>query len=358
MSIKSLGVRTDYSNAEHLRKWLNSHNVINQSLAFIKEEYHLIIPLTISKEEAKKLFTLYKNELQLDIDVFQFEEKEHSPKNLFEAVKNSIPLNLHKYIPKAYDMIGDIVIVDIPDELIDYKTIIGNSLHNLFPSINTVYRKASSVSGEYRIRQLELISGEQNCDTIHLEYGIKIVVNVCETYFSPRLGDEHHRIANSVKNEDCVVDLFTGVGSFPLHIAKKHEATIYAIDINENAIICLQKSISINKLKGVIHPLQGDCREIIEKIPKADKVIMNLPSKSLEYIDVACEIMKSEGILYFYFFSPEESPKEEMIEKLRIELQKNNRKIGKIIDYRRVRDSAPREIQACLEISITPASES
>jgi tRNA (guanine37-N1)-methyltransferase len=354
MSVKSIGIRTDYSNAEHLRKWLSSHKVINQSLSFIKEEHNLIIPLTISEEEAKNLFSSYQNKVHLEVGVFQFEKKEHTPKNLFESVKNTIPSSLHKYIPKAYDMIGDIVIVDIPNELIEYKTIIGNSLYSLFPSINTVYRKASSVSGKYRIRQLEFLSGEQNCDTIHLEYGIKIAVNICETYFSPRLGDEHQRVANSVKEEECIVDLFTGVGSFPLHIAKKHDANIYAIDINENAIVCLEKSISINKLKGVIHPIQGDCREVVDKIPKADKVIMNLPSKSLDYIDVACKIMKPKGILYFYYFSSEESPKEEMIERLEIELQKSNWKIREVLDYRRVRDSAPREIQACLELVVTP----
>ena len=61
---------------------------------------------------------------------------------------------------------------------------------------------------------------------MHQEHGIKIFTNVCKAYFSPRLGDEHKRVSDKVKNDEIVVDLFTGVGSFPLHIARKKDATI------------------------------------------------------------------------------------------------------------------------------------
>jgi len=357
MYIESIGIGINYSKAENLRKWLSSHNAINQSLSFIKEENSLIIPLIFSEEETRNLLMSYSEDVQFIIDVFQFKEKDYHPKNLFEAVQEVIPSNLHKYIPKAYDMIGDIVIVDIPEEISEHNNTIGSALLDLFPSIISVYRKASSVSGEYRIRQLELIAGEEKCKTVHLEYGIRISVDVCETYFSPRLGDEHKRVANSVKQNECIIDLFTGVGSFPLHIAKNHETEVYAIDINKNAIECLEKSIPLNKLKGTIHPIHSDCREAVKSIPKANRVIMNLPSKSLEFVDIISEILKPNGILYFYYFTSEKSSKEDMIKELNKKLVKSGWKINKTLDFRKVRESAPREIQACLEVSIVPLSE-
>ncbi|MCG3220163.1 MAG: class I SAM-dependent methyltransferase family protein [Candidatus Heimdallarchaeota archaeon] len=356
MHLESIGIRINYSKAEHLRKWLSSHNALNQSLSFIKEENSLIMPLILSEEEASNLLMTYIEDVQFIIGVFQFEEKDFHPKNLFEVVKKIIPANQHKYIPKAYDMIGDIVIVDIPEEISNYNNEIGSSLRDLFPSINSVYRKASSVSGEFRIRELELIAGEEKCETVHLEYGIRVSVNVCKTYFSPRLGEEHKRVADSVKQNECIIDLFTGVGSFPLHIAKNHESEVYAIDINKNAIECLEKSILMNKLKGTIHPIHSDCREAVKSIPKADRVIMNLPSKSLEFVDITCDILKPNGILYFYYFTSEKSPKEDMIKELNKKLTKSGWKIKKTLDFRKVRDSAPREIQACLEVSIVPLS--
>jgi len=266
MQKELVGIRVGYSNAENLRKWLSSYNAINQSLSFIKEEDYLVIPLTLSIEEAENLLTVYSEDVKFTLDVFRFEEKEFHPKNLFEAVEEIIPENLHNFIPKAYDMIGDIVIIDISDEVLMYKKIIGNALQRLLPSINSVFRKASSVSGDFRIRELELIAGEEKCETTHLEYGVRISVDVCKTYFSPRLGEEHRKVADSVKAGECVIDLFTGVGSFPLHIAKKQEASIYAIDINRNAVECLEKSITMNKLVGTIFPIHGDCREVAKSI--------------------------------------------------------------------------------------------
>jgi tRNA (guanine37-N1)-methyltransferase len=356
MHKESVGIKIGYSDAEHMRKWLSSYNAINQSLSFIKEDKNLIIPLILSVKEAENLLTVYGKDVQISIDIFQFKEKDFQPKNLFEAVKEIIPAELHEYIPKAYDMIGDIVIIDIPDEVSRYKKAIGSSLLKLFPSINSVYRKASSVSGEFRTRELDLIAGEEKCKTIHIEYGVKISVNVCETYFSPRLGEEHRRVADSAKEDECIVDLFAGVGSFPLHIAKNHKADIYAIDINKCAIECLKESISMNKLIGTIYPIHGDCREAIKSISKANRVIMNLPSRSREFIDVACNIIEPGGTLYFYFFTEEKNSKEGLSEMLDKELAKSSWKIDEIIDFRKVRESAPREIQACLEVSISPLS--
>ena len=357
MQTESVGIRINYSNVETLRKWLSTHNAIDQSLTFAKEKDFLTIPLTLSEKDARKLLSAYGKEIKFEIGTYKFKEKDSRPRNLFEAVEESIPSTHHEFIPKSYDIIGDIVIVDIPEEISKYNEIIGKSLHDLFPSINTVYRKASSVSGEYRIRELELIAGVEKCETIHLEYGVKIYVNVCETYFSPRLGEEHKKVADSVKSNEHIVDLFTGVGSFPLHIAKRHKTTVFAIDINKSAIECLKKSIQNNKFKGTIHPIHGDCRKAIKTIPKADRVIMNLPSKSLEYVSIACEILKPGGILYFYNFIPEGCTMEENFEELSKELAKSRWKINELLDFRKIRDSAPREIQACLEVSITPLSE-
>jgi len=354
MEIESAGIKTVNSEAEPLRKWLQNHNVIDHSLSFNREEGKLVMPLNLTKREASKLLSNYSSETEFIIDIFHFSKKTVKAKSLQEAVAMHIPESHHEFIPKSYDLIGDIAIVDILDEIINYRKIIGESLLNLFPSISSVYRKASAVSGLMRIRELDLIAGEKKCETIHLEHGIRIFVNVCETYFSPRLGEEHKRVADEVRNNECIVDLFTGVGSFPLHIAKVSDAIIYAIDINETAIECLKKSITLNKLKGKIIPLVGDSREVTKTLKPADRVIMNLPSKSLEYLDIASQILKPEGILHFYHFISAENPKENLITILEDALIKFNKRIKQVISFRKVRESAPSEIQASLEISIEP----
>ena len=355
MQIKSIGVKIRFKNAETLRKTLLSHGVIDTSLDFMRDENHLIIPLILAKDEARKMLssTTIKG---YELNSYRFTQKDVQPKNLYEAASKHIPENLHEFIPKAYDVIGEIAIVDITEEVIEYKKEIGEALFSLFPSLKTVYRKTSAVSGQLRTRGLELLAGEKKCETIHLEHGVTIFVDACETYFSPRLVHEHKRVTDLIKEGEIIIDLFTGVGPFPLHIAQNRNSTIYALDINPKAIECLEKSLFLNKLKGLIKPLYGDCRELSSSLPKADRVIMNLPSYSQDYIDVVCQILKPGGIIHFYQFVATEDGKDKVVNILTKELAKFDWEIKEIIDFHKVRESAPREIHACLEVVVSPQS--
>ncbi len=354
MKYTSLGIQILYSKAENILSILRKHRIINVDLEFIRKDKTIVIPVNTTDDKLRSILESATIDFDFSIDVFAFIEKVKQPKNLFEVVKDSIPRNLQEHIPKAYDIIGDIVIIDIPEEILTYKSEFGKAFLSLFPSIKTVYRKASAVSGELRIREIEYLSGEKKCETIHSEHGIKIAVNVCEAYFSPRLGHEHKRVADQSKEGEVIIDLFSGVGSFPLHITKRKKITVHAIDINKEALKCLGKSIKINNLIGVIIPTQGDCRRVADTLPKADRIIMNLPGKAQEYIDVICKIAKPSSIIYFYQFVSSSSPFEEMKEMLKEKLKEQNWIINEIISFEKIRESAPREIHACLEASITP----
>ncbi len=354
MKIKSCGIQVPYSSAEFILNILRKHRIINLELEFIRKEKAIVIPVLISIEELKKVLESVAIEFKYILDSFCFVKKEKQPNNLFEAVNESIPENLHDRIPKAFDIIGDIVIIDIPEDLLTYKLELGEALLTLFPSINSVYRKASAVSGELRIREIEHLSGKMKCETIHIEHGVKIAVNICNSYFSPRLGHEHKRIADLVKEGEIVIDLFTGVGSFPLHITKYNICTVHAIDINKEALISLEKSVAINNLKGMIIPTHGDCRLVVDTLPKADKIIMNLPGKAHDYIDVACKIAKPGTIIYFYQFVSDTDSLKEMEKILTDKLSKQDWQIKEIISFEKIRESAPREIHACLEVAVIP----
>ena len=126
--------------------------------------------------------------------------------------------------------------------------------------------------------------------------------------------------------------------------------------LSKEALKCLKQSIKQNKVIGEILPINEDIRIAAKSLPKADRVIMNLPSKSHEFINVACEIIKPKGILYFYHFVPDENAEETITEILRKELKKCSWQINRKINFHKVRESAPREIHACLEVAIHPSS--
>ena len=111
-----------------------------------------------------------------------------------------------------------------------------------------------------------------------------------------------------------------------------------------------------NKLKGEIIPLLGDCRELVDSLPKVDRVIMNLPSNSIDFIDIVCKISKPNSLLHFYGFYSKENAQSTSSELLRKKLKENNWQIIDILNFQKIRESAPYEIHACLDVLIAPFS--
>ena len=90
----------------------------------------------------------------------------------------------------AFDQIGDIIIVRIPDSLISKKQIIGKTLLEQVSTANSVFYQSSPVEGDFRTRQLEVIAGEDKTQTEYKENGCRFIVDVEKAFFSPRLSTE------------------------------------------------------------------------------------------------------------------------------------------------------------------------
>ena len=69
----------------------------------------------------------------------------------------------------AFDQIGDIIVVRIPDSLLSKKKIIGETLIEQVKTANSVFYQSSDVSGEFRTRKLELLAGEDKTETEYKE---------------------------------------------------------------------------------------------------------------------------------------------------------------------------------------------
>jgi len=65
----------------------------------------------------------------------------------------------------AFDQIGDIIIVRIPDSLLSKKKIIGETLLKEVKIARSVFYQASDVEGDFRTRNLEILAGEDNTET-------------------------------------------------------------------------------------------------------------------------------------------------------------------------------------------------
>lgn len=206
---------------------------------------------------------------------------------------------LNEELPRSYDLIGDVALIKLPDVLIPYKEKIGDAMIKATPCIRVVMMD-SGVKGEFRVRELERISGTGTSETVHKEFGVKIAVDPSFVYFNPRLASERARIALAVKKGETVIDMFSGVSPFPVVISKlAHPKVIYSIDLNPEAERFTKMNIEMNHIKNIVSII-GDAREVVKQLPKADRIIMNLPQSSDEFLDSAMESAKTGAVIHMH----------------------------------------------------------
>lgn len=202
----------------------------------------------------------------------------------------------------AFDQIGSKIILRIPDSLLSRKKLIGQVLLEKVKTAKSVFYQSSPVEGDYRIRKLELLAGEDSTETEYKEHGCRFKIDVEKTFFSPRLATERLRIADLVKDGEIVINMFGGVGMFSIIAAKKKKCHVYNIDINPHAAKLCLENINLNKLEGTVESIEGDAADVIEKrlVGVGDRVLMLLPERSDEFLDSAIKALKNKGILHYY----------------------------------------------------------
>lgn len=225
------------------------------------------------------------------------EERTERPADYREVL--DFPDWLAEELPNSYDIIGDIALIKLTETLLPYKEQIGEAMIEASPNIRAVMSDRG-VKGEFRIRELEKIAGTGTSETVHKEFGTKIATDPSLVYFNPRLAGERARIALEVKKGEVIIDMFAGVAPFPLVISKlARPKIVYAIDLNPEAERFMKKNIGLNDAECIV-PIIGDAREAVKNLPPADRIIMNLPQSSEEFLDSALESAKSGATIHLH----------------------------------------------------------
>ena len=281
----------------------------------------------------------------VDIDLEPMKKVAHNFSELLEGELTSEEI---ENLRTSFDTIGDIVILEIPDDLVDKKQIIGDAALK-FTKRKSIYMKKSAIKGTIRIRDLEFLSGVDEPITIHKEHGARLKLNVREVYFSPRLATERKRVMESVEDGEKILDMFCGIGPFPIVIAKNKNVDITAVDINKSAIKYLNENIKLNKMKGNIQTYCGDVREVSECFKtKFNRIIMNLPGLAYTFLDVAFNLIEDNGIINYYEFS---DSYEQGIKRLENAAKVAGKKV-EIVNCRKVKSTSPGEWHVAIDAKI------
>lgn len=282
------------------------------------------------------------------IEDIELEPTKRVPHNFAEILEDELSPEEIENLKTSFDTIGDIVILEIPDELQDKKQLIGDAAYK-FTKRKAIYMKKSAIKGTIRVRDLEFLSGVDDSLTIHKEHGVRLKLDVREVYFSPRLATERKRVMESVKDGEKILDMFCGIGPFPIVIARNKDVDITAVDINEAAIKYLDENIKLNKLKGNIESYCGDVREVSKGFKtKFDRIIMNLPGLAYSFLDVAIDLIEDDGIINYYEFS---DSYEQGIKRLNEAASSAGKKV-EILNTRKVKSISPDEWHVSIDAKI------
>ena len=273
---------------------------------------------------------------------------------LKKALENVLSEKESEDLFSAFDQIGDIIIVRIPDSLLLKKKIIGETLLEQVKTAKSVFYQSSSVEGDFRTRDLEILAGVDKTETEYKEFGCRFIVDVEKAFFSPRLSTERDRIADLVQDGEIVINMFGGVGMFSIIAAKRKTCTVYNIDINPIAAKLCEKNIKLNKLVGKVVSIHGDATKIIEEqfCDQGDRVLMLLPERSDEFLNSAILATKSNGIIHYYshIHADKKSQAAKLSEKHYLDTTTIK---SKILNSKIVRAVGPRYYQTVVDVRIT-----
>lgn len=210
-----------------------------------------------------------------------------------------------KMLRRSFEIIGDIAIVEIPEELVSKKEIIVQAILQRHRHLKTILRKVGEVNGIYRVAKYEIVYGGKT-ETIAREHGCRFLVDPTRVYYSSKLATERARIAGLVKEGERVLVMFAGVGPYAIVIAKLAKPSeVIGIELNSAAVEYFRKNVKLNKAENV-RIYEGDVNEIVPRLEgEFDRILMPAPYSAENFVHLLRGKVRKGGFVHYYTFESE-----------------------------------------------------
>ena len=197
-------------------------------------------------------------------------------------------------LPTGFHLVGHVALVHLDFEAMKYASVIGEKTLEYDHRILSVAVRTGPTEGVTRLPSYELVAGNGNTITTHIENGVKYQLDPLRLTFSGGNRRERMRLSRIVNDGEKVIDMFSCVGQFALQIAMSANVEVTAIEINQEAYRFLLENIKLNNLVEKVTALLGDCREIRPK-GIANRIIMGYLHDTIEYLPFALEALVEVG---------------------------------------------------------------
>ncbi|MBW2997337.1 class I SAM-dependent methyltransferase family protein [Candidatus Woesearchaeota archaeon] len=339
-----LCVKTPLKKAQQVKQFLIEKKLFNQQYSFKRTKSYILFPIT-KKTGIKKKFSF------AELTDVKSLPKARKKKDIKSEVTKKLTKKELDHLRRAYDVIGDIAILEVPPELIKKEKLIAQTLLKLHKNINTVLKKAGIHGTEFRTQPMKHLAGKRTKKTIHKEHGVRLKLDVEKVYFSPRLSTERKRIAQQVKKGERVLVMFSGCAPYPCVLAKNTKAKeIVGIEINPIGHDYGVENLKLNKIKNVTL-INSDVRDAVPILKtKFNRIAMPLPKTAEDFLKTAFTAAKKGTIIHFYAFE-EQGKFKDAHARIRKACKKNKLKC-RILKTTKCGQHAPRTYRICVDFKI------
>jgi tRNA wybutosine-synthesizing protein 2 len=201
-------------------------------------------------------------------------------------------------LPDRWEMIGDVLMIKLPDELMLYATTIAEAYARVL-NAKSVLRDLGAIHGEVRLPETQPLLGTDT-RTMHLENGVLFALDAARIMFSSGNIEERTRMGAIDCDGEVVLDMFAGIGYFSIPMAVHHKPKrIFSCEIRELSYNYLVENIGLNKVEGTVQPVLGDNREFDPPM-KADRIVMGYLRDTYTFLPKALRCLKSGGVVHYH----------------------------------------------------------
>ncbi|KAK3818689.1 MAG: Met-10+ like-protein-domain-containing protein [Benniella sp.] len=181
-----------------------------------------------------------------------------------EVLRAILPEDIIDEAPSSFTTVGHIAHMNLKDDYLPYKHLIGQVIMDKNPNLRTVVNKMDSIDTTFRFFKMELLAGEDDMVAEVRESGCKFKLDFSQVYWNSRLHTEHERLVKMFDATDAVCDVMAGIGPFAMPAAKKG-CTVYANDLNPVSYQYMVENKDLNKIKDNLKVYNLNGREFIRK---------------------------------------------------------------------------------------------
>ena len=253
------------------------------------------------------------------------------------------------YLESGIDVIGDIAIVKLRPGSEGKEKSVAEAILAEMRNVKCVYGQEGGIEGDFRLRKLRHLGGEERTTTTHKENGIRLKLDVETCYFSPRLSTERLRISEKVAKSEKVLNMFAGVGPYSVLIAKR--TRVWSCELNHAAFDYHVENNRLNKVEDRIKMIEGDARLLPEELEgdgPFDRILMPHPSQSNLYLPAALAMLAKGGVVHYYRHVSGEDEAE--AEKTLVEEVVGIARGTSVASVRKVRAIGPRYIELAADL--------